>query len=341
MLAALVNEIEGRKDELNNSSLQSIYFGGGTPSLLHEDELSLLIHKVKEFHSVDSGAEITLEANPDDISIASLSVWKKLGINRLSIGLQSFRDEDLIWMNRAHNKEEALKAVDLARQVGFERLSVDLIYGLPNLSNDEWRSHLERVIAMEVDHVSAYCLTIEKKTALSKWVRDGKIVPASEDRQSEQFLLMVDVLSKNGYEQYEISNFAKDQRYAVHNTAYWQGKPYLGIGPSAHSFDGSKRRWNVTNNIEYVKGVGLNNTWFEEEILTPRDRWNELILTGLRTKFGVSIDDLKSIAPIQSDFMTKLDEFIAAGLASLNGKTITLTREGRLQADHIASELFV
>lgn len=341
MIAALCNEMKLRRNELKEQELNSVYFGGGTPSLLTANEIQQIMSTVRELFSLSELAEVTLEANPDDISVSTLKSWKDAGFNRLSIGLQSFKDEDLKWMNRAHTKMEAEAAVGRAKNAGFDRLSVDLIYGLPNLSNEEWKEHLKKVIAMEVDHISAYCLTVEKKTALSKWVSEGRIVPASEDQQSEQFLLLVDILAQNGYEQYEISNFAKEGRYAIHNTAYWQGKSYLGIGPSAHSFDGAKRRWNVSNNTVYLKNLGVNDSWFEEELLTSRERWNELILTGLRTKFGVNLSDLTAIEPLNFTFQKKLNEFVESDLVLVNEEIVTLTPEGRLQADHIASELFI
>jgi oxygen-independent coproporphyrinogen-3 oxidase len=244
-------------------------------------------------------------------------------------------------MNRAHNRSEALQAVELAKKAGFERLSVDLIYGLPGLSNEEWKEHMQRVIEMDVDHISAYCLTVEKKTVLSKWVDEGKIVAASEDQQSEQFMLLLEFLAANGFEQYEISNFARNGRYAVHNTAYWQGKPYIGVGPSAHSFDGKKRRWNLSNNTVYMKISGQGTSWFEEEELTSRDRWNELLLTGLRTKFGVKLTDLSAIEPIRKVFTEKLNQFIESELLFVKHETLILTPKGRLQADYIASELFI
>jgi oxygen-independent coproporphyrinogen-3 oxidase len=341
MISAICAEIRLRAHELPQEALQSVYFGGGTPSLLTADELEQIMGTVHSVFQIDEGAELTLEANPDDISPESLNTWQKYGVNRLSIGLQSFRDEDLRWMNRAHNRSEALQAVELAKKAGFERLSVDLIYGLPGLSNEEWKEHMLRVIEMDVDHISAYCLTVEKKTVLSKWVDEGKIVAASEDQQSEQFMLLLEFLAANGFEQYEISNFARNGRYAVHNTAYWQGKPYLGIGPSAHSFDGKKRRWNVSNNTVYMKISGQETGWFEEEELTSRDRWNELLLTGLRTKFGVKLTDLSAIEPIRKVFTEKLNQFIESELLFVKHETLILTPKGRLQADHIASELFI
>jgi len=341
MISAICAEIRLRAHELPEEALQSVYFGGGTPSLLTADELEQIMGTVHSVFHIHEAAELTLEANPDDISPESLNTWQKHGVNRLSIGLQSFRDEDLRWMNRAHNRSEALQAVELAKKAGFERLSVDLIYGLPGLSNEEWKEHMQRVIEMDVDHISAYCLTVEKKTVLSKWVDEGKIVAASEDQQSEQFMLLLEFLAANGFEQYEISNFARNGRYAVHNTAYWQGKPYLGVGPSAHSFDGKKRRWNVSNNTVYMKISGQETGWFEEEELTSRDRWNELLLTGLRTKFGVKLTDLSAIEPIRKVFTEKLNLFVESKLLFVEEETLILTPKGRLQADYIASELFI
>lgn len=341
LIDSLCKEIVLRKDYLGTKNLQSVYFGGGTPSLLTQNELKQIFSVIHTHFNVMPNAEITLEANPDDLTEENLQNWKENGINRLSIGIQSFKQSDLDWMNRAHNTEEAIKAVDLAKKAGISNISIDLIYGLPNLSNDEWRDHLEKTINMQIGHISAYCLTIEDRTALHALVKKGAIIPAGEDQQSEQFKILVETLTANGFEHYEISNFAKDNQYAVHNTSYWLGKNYLGIGPSAHSFNGIERRWNVANNTVYVKSVGQNEDWYENEILTPKDIWNELILTGLRTKFGVALNDLKTMAPLTDDFLSKLNYYQSLGMLSIGEDHIFLTPEGRLQADHISAELFI
>jgi len=341
MIATICQEIVLRANELKGESLKSIYFGGGTPSLLTEQELKDILTPIKRLFDVEEGAEITLEANPDDINQQQLKIWKDAGINRLSIGIQSFRAEDLNWMNRAHSVEEAENAVRLAQEAGFQNITVDLIYGLPNLSLEEWQGHIQRVIDMGVQHLSAYCLTVEEKTVLNKLVKEKKIIPANEDQQSDQFEMLVSITEVAGFEQYEISNFAKNQHYAVHNTNYWTGQMYLGVGPSAHSFDGESRRWNVSNNRKYMESMGKDPSWFSTEKLSVNERWNELLLTGLRTNFGVSIDQLKGIHQITPAFEANIAEFVAYGWMEKSPTLLRLTKEGKLKADYIASELFL
>ena len=341
MIATICQEIVLRADELNKESIKSIYFGGGTPSLLREQELKDILTQIKRLFNIEENAEITLEANPDDIYHQQLKIWKDAGINRLSIGIQSFKAEDLSWMNRAHSVEEAENAVRLAQEAGFQNITVDLIYGLPNLSLEEWKVHIQRVLNMNVNHLSAYCLTVEEKTLLNKLVKEKKIIPANEDQQSDQFELLVSMTELAGFEQYEISNFAKNGHYAVHNTNYWTGKMYLGVGPSAHSFDGESRRWNVSNNRKYMESMGNDSSWFSDEKLSVNERWNELLLTGLRTNFGVSIDQLKKINSISPAIDAKIAEFVTYGWMEKSSSLLRLTKEGKLKADYIASELFL
>lgn len=341
MIETMKEEILLRKEYTLNPYLKSIYFGGGTPSILTFEELNLLVQTIQQNYSVDENVELTLEANPDDINSENLINWKKAGINRLSIGLQSFKEKDLLWMNRAHSVKEALGCVKLAQEHGFRNISVDLIYGLPELTLEEWEKHIEIVLDMQVQHVSAYCLTVEEKTALHKMVATQKIFPAGEDEQSDQFLLLTKKLKEAGFLHYEISNFGLPEFEAFHNSNYWRGKHYLGIGPSAHSFNGVSRRWNIANNALYLKNFNSENNWFEEEVLSPKDRWNELLLTGLRTSYGVEIRLLEEIQELPDTYHLKLKQFSDNGwLYQENGKII-LTDEGRLMADHIASELFV
>lgn len=339
MIATIGREIQLRKHELEDSTIASIYFGGGTPSLLTIVELSYLLLQIAQNYSIDADAEITLEANPDDCSITQLSMWKNAGINRLSIGLQSFKTSDLKWMNRAHSVEEALTCVQRAKNIGFEAISVDLIYGLPDLTMEEWKYHIDEVIAMDVQHISAYCLTVEEKTALNKMVNEKKIVPAGEDAQSEQFLELSNRLKKAGFLHYEISNFGKLGHEAMHNSNYWKGISYLGVGPSAHSFNGSKRRWNVSNNTKYLKQFDLN-AYFEEESLTLKDQWNEIVMTGLRTTYGVAIEQLTALFPLDEAFQQTLHSFQKDGMLVFSNNHLSLTDKGRLQADYIASEFF-
>ena len=339
MIATIGKEIELRKEELKHVTIASIYFGGGTPSILNTQELNFLLQKIHANFDVDSSAEITLEANPDDISAQQLAMWKDEGINRLSIGLQSFKSSDLNWMNRAHTVEEALSCVQLAKTSGFSAISVDLIYGLPNLTLEEWKQHIDEVIAMNVQHISAYCLTVEEKTVLNKLVTDKKIIPAGEDAQSEQFLELSHRLKKAGFLHYEISNFGKPEFEAVHNSNYWKGVSYMGVGPSAHSFNGNRRRWNISNNSKYLKQFA-SNAYFEEELLTLKDQWNEIIMTGLRTTSGVAIEQLTALFPLDEAFHQSLLSFQKDGMIEFLNNHLSLTDKGRLQADYIASEFF-
>lgn len=340
MIDALTTEIAERSYEFDGVSLETIYFGGGTPSLLTNQELLQIFSSLREHFDISSVNEITLEANPDDITEESVSMWRAVGVNRLSIGLQSFREEDLKWMNRAHNVEEAQNAVQIAKNGGITNLTVDLIYGLPNLDEQIWMDHLKRVVSMEVQHVSAYCLTVEEKTALASMVERKKIVPASEELQSAHFDSMLNYLTEEGYEQYEISNFSKPGFESKHNTAYWQGKKYMGIGPSAHSFNGSNRRWNLSNNTIYMKGIEGEGTYFEIEELSGKDLYNERILTGLRTRKGIDPLQLEQEFGLSEEFHKLVEQYIQLGWMKSENESLILTAEGKLRADHIASELF-
>ena len=341
MIEAILKELDLRKVYLQNQEIQTVYFGGGTPSLLTENEIAEILTKIRSTFKVLQDVEITLEANPDDITEKQLAIWKQAGINRLSIGLQSFKASDLEWMNRAHTVEEANQCISMAQDAGFNNLTVDLIYGLPNLSIEEWQDHIQRLIDLKVPHISAYCLTVEGNTALDHLVKKGTIKPGTDEAQAEQFLALIALLEKNGYEQYEISNFCLKNAASIHNSNYWKGEHYLGIGPSAHSFDGKSRSWNVANNRKYIKAVQQDVDYSETEVLSNRDLFNESILTGLRTKYGVGIELLKNLLSFTPDFeQTVLDFKNKNWLIELNGRYY-LTKEGKLMADYIASELFV
>jgi oxygen-independent coproporphyrinogen-3 oxidase len=341
MIGSIIKEIEIRKEYLQNQQIETIYFGGGTPSILSTEELTLILRKIESEFSISVSPEITLEANPDDISSESLERWKLLGINRLSIGLQSFREEDLKWMNRAHTSEEALNCVALAKSKGFENISIDLIYGLPNFNLEDWKKNIQIAINFGVNHISAYCLTVEDKTALSKWVATKKITPANEDQQSEQFEYLISELERNGIHQYEISNFSTPNFESKHNSNYWKGKHYLGIGPSAHSFNGTSRSWNISNNRNYIQLVQENQSTLETEILSTEDQFNELLLIGLRTVVGVNLNQLKAIQTPSDSFWKKVNQMEKNSWLTITDTHIILTKEGRLKADYIASELFI
>lgn len=343
MIQAMISEIKNRAQELNTEYLASIYFGGGTPSLLTSAELEEIFEEIRKYWKINTETEITLEANPDDITAEKVTTWVKAGINRLSVGIQSFDTEDLAWMNRAHTETQGLNCLQIAQENGIKNLSLDLIYGLPNMDVKRWKKQIEIALETGVQHISAYCLTVEEKTALHQWVKMKKINPASNEMQSEHFNCLIETVGKAGFEQYEISNFAKAGFYAKHNTSYWQGKSYLGIGPSAHSFDGEKtRKWNIANNQKYIQGITHENPFFEEEKLLPSERFNELILTGLRTKWGVSMRKLQEITSIPLDFRSKMKGFETKNWLTISEQQhIILTSAGKLMADHIASELFI
>lgn len=341
MISAMLLELHERRDFCKGEIIETIYFGGGTPSLLTKNEIGHFLEAIRANFELISDPEISVEANPDDCTEANLSDWKSIGVNRLSIGIQSFKASDLEWMNRAHTAAEAKNCVQLAQKEGFENLTIDLMYGLPNLSETEWKEHIETVIAWDVPHISSYCLTIEENTLLEKRVNAGELSVANNEDQSRQFEILVDTLEQNGIQQYEISNFAKAGFESKHNSNYWKGVPYLGIGPSAHSFQGSTRQWNIANNTQYMKRVESGVSYCESETLSASDQFNELLLTGLRTTYGVPLDRLAELHPISEEFSTKMHEFQSNDWMIQKDDHIYLTKQGRLRADHIASELFV
>jgi oxygen-independent coproporphyrinogen-3 oxidase len=340
LIAAICSELIIRKSELHDALVETVYFGGGTPSLLTKEELAAIMSTIREHFKLVDSPEMTFEVNPDDATTENLADWKALGINRLSIGLQSFQETDLTWMNRSHSTQQGQNAVRLAQATGFDNISIDLIYGLPELSNDQWVSHLNQALSLNVQHISSYCLTIEPKTALNDFVAKGKLTRPTEDQQSEQFELLVRTLDLAGFEQYEISNFAKDQKYAKHNSAYWNFSPYLGVGPSAHSFNGHQRRWNVANNTKYYQHVGKNQDWFELENLTESEKWNEYFLTGLRTKWGILKNNIQEMGGLNSSELTLMDTYLKNDWILEANDYFVLTERGKLQADGIASSFF-
>ena len=341
MIATMLVELKERRDFCEGERIETIYFGGGTPSLLSKAEIGLFLQSIRENFDLIADPEISLEANPDDCVESNLREWKSIGINRLSIGIQSFKTSDLEWMNRAHTAEEAKNCVQLARKEGFDNLTIDLMYGLPNLSESEWKDHVQTAINWGVPHISSYCLTVEENTLLEKKVNAGELKIANNEDQSRQFEILVELLSQNGIEQYEISNFAKPGFESKHNSNYWKGVSYLGIGPSAHSFVGNTRQWNVANNSKYMKNVENSTSYFESETLSAADQFNELLLTGLRTIYGVPLDHLAELSSIDPLFENKLQEFQSNGWMLQKEQRIYLTKEGRLRADYIAAELFV
>lgn len=345
MVEAIVHELELQKDYLQGAPLSSIYFGGGTPSLLDAAELERIFSKIYQLHRVQADAEITLEANPDDLNLDKLQTLRNSPVNRLSIGIQSFAEEDLRFMNRAHNAQEARSCIENALALGFDNLTLDLIYGAPTTSHEQWARNLDTIFQYPIPHLSAYCLTVESKTALDHFVRQGKASPVDEEQANAQFQYLMDATQAQGYEHYEISNFAKPGRYARHNSSYWLGEPYLGIGPSAHSFNGQSRQWNVANNAKYLKILTqedvaeLGDTGlFELEELSPATRYNEYVMTGLRTIWGC---DLQKITPaFQSYFVENLQPFIDKGQVRVENQKYRLSASGKFMADYIAAQLF-
>lgn len=342
LVRALMHELEMRKAELPGNQLTTVYFGGGTPSVLSGEELNYIFENITRHFSIAENAEITLEANPDDLSREYLAALKNTPVNRLSIGIQSFRDEDLQLMNRAHTAAEAESVVRHAQDAGFTNLTVDLIYGIPGLSEKAWLENLEKISRLNIPHLSSYCLTVETKTALAHFVKQGKIKPVDEEQASAQFLSLVAFAKENGYEHYEISNFARTGFVAQHNSSYWFGEPYLGLGPSAHSYDGKFRRWNIANNAQYVKRISENQPAYESEELTEKDRFNEYLMTRLRTIHGISETEIREqFGDADADRVIEAMKIhIRDGEAEQRGDRICLTPQGRLLADRIASDLF-
>ena len=339
---ALLQEVELQRDYLSES-VSTIYFGGGTPSILSSENIAKILRNITDTFSVEADTEITLEANPDDITQQKLVEWKQIGINRLSIGVQSFFEADLLWMNRAHSASQARECILLAQSVGFHNLTIDLLYGTPTLTDEHWEQNVKMAIELGVRHLSCYALTVEPKTALEKMIRQQKIPPVEAEKQAHHFELLMDWMQVASFEHYEIASFAKSGYRSRHNSGYWQGNHYLGLGPSAHSFNGSSRQWNVANNALYIQSLTDNKVPFEIEILTKEQQINEYLMTALRTIEGISLHK------VELDFSRKiLDKLIAAAgkhIASqhlqINNGYLQTTNAGKLLADGIAGDLFV
>ncbi len=322
--------------------IRTLYFGGGTPSLLRPPELEAIFSAIHQRFRLLPDAEITLEANPDDIHPANLEAWLRLGINRLSIGIQSFSDADLQWMHRSHNAADALRCIETARQAGFSNFSIDLIYGTPGLTDDQWKQHVETAAALAVPHLSCYALTVEPRTPLDKKIRLQHKAPADAEQQARQFTLLMDCAERLGYLHYEISNFAQPGYQSRHNSSYWEGEPYYGFGPSAHAYDGSRRRWNIANNTAYIRALEEGRIPFEEEILTPVQVLNEYIMTSLRTAAGLLLIRVMQLSDQEkaATLRRRAEKFVQAGHLVLTEDKLILTKEGKLYADGIAADLF-
>ncbi|MBA3901463.1 MAG: radical SAM family heme chaperone HemW [Bacteroidetes bacterium] len=343
LLEALIKEIKLQKDYFSEKSfpLKTIYFGGGTPSLLSATEINSLVKAVKETFPVEANAEITLEANPDDLTKEIITDLKTTEINRLSIGIQSFRDEDLKLMNRAHSSQMAEASVKAVQKAGFHNITIDLIYGIPGLSREDWLINLQKAFALDVPHISAYSLTIEPKTAFAHLIKKGQMKMPDDEISSSHFELMLEEIDKNGYLQYEISNFSRDGWHSRHNSSYWSGAEYLGIGPSSHSYNGKTRQWNKANNSIYIKSLSEGIIPFEREEISVNTAYNEYVLTALRTAKGVDLNKVKDFGEDFLEYCLKENElYLSRKQTVLEGNRIRLTKEGKLFADAIAAQFF-
>ncbi|MFV0142349.1 MULTISPECIES: radical SAM family heme chaperone HemW [Empedobacter] len=341
LIQAINKELEIRKDEIS-TPLETIYFGGGTPSILSEIELESIFETIYKNYSTKNLKEITLEANPDDLNKEKLNFLKSTPINRFSIGVQSFFEEDLKLMNRAHNVQEAETSIKLAQDFGFENITIDLIYGSTTTTNEMWKQNLQKAIELNVPHISSYALTVEEKTILDHQIKKGITKPVDEDRQNEQFQLLVDTLTSNDFIQYEISNFGKEDYFSLHNSNYWKGIHYLGIGPSAHSYNGKTRAWNIANNSKYIQAINENNLPQEIEVLNEVEKFNEMIMIGLRTIYGIDLNRINSefSQPLVNSFHEELNQLINENLVEKKENKIILKPEAKFFADGIASRLF-
>lgn len=343
MVDAIADELVMQSDFLGRDTIYTVYFGGGTPSLLEGPHLKKLMRIIQHEYALSSNPEITLEANPDDLNQDKLSTFFDHGVNRLSIGVQSFDNDRLKWMNRQHTSEQATDTFYMARQAGFENISLDLIYALPDNNHDKWLYDLKMITTLRPEHISSYCLTIEPKTAFGNWLAKGKLKPIDEDFAADQFEILLEIMNKYGYDQYEISNFAQPGYESQHNSAYWKDEKYLGVGPSAHSYNGKFRKANVANNAKYLKGIAEGKIPFEVITLSPSDQVNEYILTSLRTKWGCDLNLLK--AKYQVDLLSIQEAYLSTlsrkDLIFEDDGFLVLTDKGKLLADKIASDLFI
>ena len=342
LVTCIQMELKERKNYMDTNKIDTIYFGGGTPSLLEKQELIDILNTIKQEYEINPEAEITLEANPDDLTLEKLTELKECGINRLSIGIQSFVGRDLAFMNRSHTIKQAVDSVKNAQDLGFDNITIDLIYGIPNLSQNEWKRNIKKALELNVTHISAYCLTSEERTAMHSDIAKGKYELPNEDVTSEQFNTLIEMLKENDFEQYEISNFSKKGHVSKHNSSYWKQKIFLGVGPSAHSFNLKTRYWNVSNNARYIKGAKDGNWVYEEEVLDEKTRYNEYIMTSLRTSWGVDLEFLKTNfnSNFVAHFIKESKTYILDNSLIQKGNFYTLSQNGKLLADRIASELF-
>jgi oxygen-independent coproporphyrinogen-3 oxidase len=343
LLAGLKKELESRVSEYSSEEINTIYFGGGTPSVLEIDELKDLLNTIHQHYEVTEDAEITLEGNPDDLNQPTLKSLKQIGFNRLSMGIQSFSESDLKMMNRRHSVIQAIQSVNWAKEAGFSNISIDLIYGLPNQTIAEWERNVRSAVKLDVEHISAYNLTYHEGTVFYEQLKKGILKELPDELSLQQFELLVLILKEAGYEHYEISNFCKQGFYSQHNSSYWKSKKYLGIGPSAHSYDLVSRRWNVSSISRYVDGLENNQAYFETEILTDQDKYNDFIITGLRTVWGISEAFIQTTFPLRyfTHFQKMKERYLFSGhlLSSLD--KVSISPEGLFISDKIMADFMI
>ncbi|WP_258103077.1 radical SAM family heme chaperone HemW [Marinoscillum sp. MHG1-6] len=342
MVRAILLELAIRKDYLGSETIETIYFGGGTPSILEEAHIAMILNRIRKNHSVGTSPEITLEANPDDLNSKKLAGLKAAGINRLSVGIQTFQDDRLKLINRTHSAREAINCIKNAQEIGFDNLTADLIYALPPEEMDYWKHDLQQMVALKLPHISLYGLTIEEKTVFGNWVAKGKLQETSEDLAANQYKYAIEYLSDLGYRQYEVSNFAKPGYESRHNSAYWSGKSYLGIGPGAHSFDGQHRSYNIRHNHKYIEAIQSGEIPETVETLSDLQRINEIILTELRTVEGIDLNSLKIRwrKDLLNDQKEEIDNLLRSDFVKLENSQLSLTTAGFMVADDIALRLF-
>ncbi len=341
MVKAILAELSLRQSYIGNQQIETIYFGGGTPSILSSQAIATIVELIYNIYSVSDNCEITFETNPDDITIGKVTDWHSLGINRLSLGIQSFHDDDLHFMNRAHSGSQANEALDIILNSAIERVTADIIFGYQGLTDQKLEYNLNQLTSKAVHHLSCYALTIEPKTALHHQVKTGLVNPLPEQTAVQQFNLIKSILHDCNYDHYEISNYARQGEYAVHNTNYWKHKSYLGIGPSAHSFNGITRQWNKAHNSQYIKALQAGKPIYEEETLSTRDHYNEYIMTGLRTKWGVSLEHIKSLGDRFATHFTKESfAYLESGQVVQDGDIWIISEEAQVVCDSISSQLF-
>lgn len=342
MVAAIVKEIDLRKQELKDETVQTVYLGGGTPSLLTVNELEKIFDVLYRAFNVAPDVEVTLEANPDDLMPHTLKALHRTPVNRLSVGIQSFSEADLRYMNRAHNAQEAYTCLKDALNAGFTNLTADLIYGTPGMSDAQWRKNLHTLFDLNIPHISCYALTVEDDTALAHFIKKGKTTPVDDAQAARQFELLIVEMNANNYEHYEISNFCTSGNYSKHNTAYWQGKKYVGIGPAAHSFDGTSRSWNVANNARYMTGIAAGKPLSEVELLSDNDRFNEYLMTGLRTRWGCDFTKIQRFGTtFAKHFLQTVQPYLAKKMILREGDIFRLSDKGKFLSDGIIGDLFM